>query len=72
MKFHVADSFPHNFGAAGENFGLRIVTNTKKGLKKVKCNQKKVTKTTDTLTFYWKNFDLFGQNLFFRGGGVPP
>ena len=23
-KFHIAESFLHNFGAAGENFGLRI------------------------------------------------
>ena len=24
IKFHVAESFLHNFGAAGENFGLGI------------------------------------------------
>ena len=28
MKFDVAESFLHTFGAAGENFDLRIVTNS--------------------------------------------
>ena len=46
MEFYAAESFLFNFGAACENFGLRIVKQFKKGLKKFKGSQKKVTKTT--------------------------
>ena len=50
-----------NFGAAVENFGLRKFKHLKRGLKKVKGNQKKVTKTTDTFTFYWENLELLAN-----------
>ena len=36
MKFHVAESFLFNFGAAGEILGLIIVKQFKKGLKRSK------------------------------------
>ena len=66
MKFHVAEIFLFNFCATGEKFGLRIVKQLKKGPKKVKGSQKKVTKTKDTFTL----FDLFGH-FYFLGGERP-
>ena len=55
-EIYVAESFVcNNYGVAGEDFGPRkAIQQLKEGLKLVKDGQKKVTKTTDTFTFYQK------------------
>ena len=62
MKFHVDGSFLHNFGAAGENFGLSHAK-LKKALKRSNAASKRSQKLQTPLNFLVK--------FYFFGGECP-